>query len=349
MLLSDIKKEKNEVIKAQSLKQYCRSTDVDVTSLRKFLELEIAKTKSLQWQLSCKSWIVWLDHYVDSLSYTFDKDQFLESLADDLSIEKKIQVVKQGLKHITERDEDVMLFFEFNLATNNPKERLLYRKVLNFFEKKGFWKPRYKNSLSNEESIDFDTFVTAPREARLHWLDSAPNSISSRSDLSEWGLTALTFEPDSFIVSKLVKVLAEVFTASKLYYGRLVDVIHIFTKDQDARVRSNSIEALGIIMQKRVAVEQIESIILQTTTDSDPRVRMTALLEMFHSQPDSSLSLAKSIVEKVQDKDDLEGIRWLIKKSLDLDQRFKVLLELCDERLEQIAIFYPDDELDWIT
>ena len=241
-----------------------------------------------------------------------------------------------------------MLFFEFNLGTDDPRERVLYRKVLSYFEKKGFWQPRYKNNLPINQSISFEFFVGSPREARLHWLETAVNNPMQKKDISEWGMTAITFEPDSFIVSKLVKVLAEVFTSTKLYYGRLVDILLIYSKDKDSRVRSNTLEALAIIMRKKVAVKRIENRMLEAMNDKDQRVKTTAFLEMFHLQPEMTLKKIEGVVGDTQNKDDLESLRWLIEKALELDNRFQSILELCDKRLQEIAIFFPDDELDWI-
>lgn len=348
MQLSDIKKEKDETVKARLLKQYCHSSRVEATPLIRYLQQELKKTRSAQWKLSCKKWINWLQNREEFQKTIFNKEEFLESLSSNISIEQKVQLINHSIKHVTAQDEDVMIFFEFNLGSNNPRERVLYRKVLSYFEKKGFWQPRFKNNLSTQTSINFDTFVAAPREARLHWLDAAIHSPIARNDLAQWGLTALTFEPDSFIVSKLVKVLAEIFTSTKLYYGRLVDILIIFSRDNDARVRANTLEALSLIMGKRVAVKQIEARMLEAMNDIDHRVKTTALLEMFHLQPDLTLSKVETIVGETQNKDDLESLRWLVEKALDFDDRFKKILELCDDRLQEIAIFFPDDELDWI-
>ena len=348
MQLSDIKKEKDDIKRARLLKQYCRSTKLDHESLRRYLEREFKTTKSNQWRLSCKKWLLWLDDQQQIQKQSFDKDKFLESLAENLPIERKVQLVNQGLKYISAEDEDVMLFFEFNLGTDDPRERVLYRKVLTFFEKKGYWQPRYKNDLPTNQSVTFESFVSAPREARLHWLDLAVNNPMQKKDISEWGMTALTFEPDSFIVSKLVKVIAEIFTTTKLYYGRLVDILLIYSKDKDSRVRSNTLEALAIIMRKKVAVKRIESRMLEAMNDPDQRVKTTAFLQMFHLQPNETLKKIEGVVGDTQNKDDLESLRWLIEQALDLDNRFQSILELCDKRLQEIAIFFPDDELDWI-
>ena len=348
MQLSDIKKEKNEIKRARLLKQYCRSPKLDQGGLRRYLERECKISKSNQWRLSCKKWLLWLVDQQEIQKQSFDKDKFLESLAENLPIERKVQLVNQGLKFISAEDEDVMLFFEFNLGTDDPRERVLYRKVLTFFEKKGYWQPRYKNDLPTNQSVTFESFVSAPREARLNWLDSAVNNPMQKKDISEWGMTALTFEPDSFIVSKLVKVIAEIFTTTKLYYGRLVDILLIYSKDKDSRVRSNTLEALAIIMRKKVAVKRIENRMLEAMNDKDQRVKTTAFLQMFHLQPDETLKKIEEVVGDTQNKDDLESLRWLIEQALDLDNRFQSILELCDKRLQEIAIFFPDDELDWI-
>ena len=348
MQLSDVKKEKDEIKRARLLKQYCHSSNLNHDGLKRYLEREFKITKSNQWRLSCKKWLLWLANHQEIQRQSFDKDKFLESLADNLPIERKVQIVNQGIKHIGAEDEDVMLFFEFNLGTDDPRERVLYRKVLTYFEKKGFWQPRYKDELPTNQSITFEAFVGSPREARLHWLDSATNNPMQKKDISEWGMTALTFEPDSFIVSKLVKVLAEIFTATKLYYGRLVDILLIYSKDKDSRVRSNTLEALAIIMRKKVAVKRIENRMLEAMNDKDQRVKTTAFLQMFHLQPDETLKKIEGVVGDTQNKDDLESLRWLIEKALDLDKRFQAILELCDKRLQEIAIFFPDDELDWI-
>ncbi len=348
MQLSEIKKEKDEIKRARLLKQYCRSSKMDPENLKRYLEREIKITQSSQWRLSCKKWLIWLIHQQEIQKQAFDKDKFLEALADNLPIERKVQLVNQGLKHISSEDEDVMLFFEFNLGTDDPRERVLYRKVLSYFEKKGFWQPRYKNNLPINQSISFESFVGSPREARLHWLETAANNPMQKKDISEWGMTAITFEPDSFIVSKLVKVLAEVFTSTKLYYGRLVDILLIYSKDKDSRVRSNTLEALAIIMRKKVAVKRIENRMLEAMNDKDQRVKTTAFLEMFHLQPEMTLKKIEGVVGDTQNKDDLESLRWLIEKALELDNRFQSILELCDKRLQEIAIFFPDDELDWI-
>ena len=69
---------------------------------------------------------------------------------------------------------------------------------------------------------------------------------------------------------------------------------------------------------------------------------------MFHLQPDETLKKIEEVVGDTQNKDDLESLRWLIEQALDLDNRFQSILELCDKRLQEIAIFFPDDELDWI-
>ena len=348
MQLSDVKKEKDEVKRARLLKQYCRSPKFDHEGLKRYLEREFKITQSNQWRMSCKKWLSWIVNQQVIQKQSFDKDKFLETLADNLPIERKVQLVNQGLKHIKAEDEDVMLFFEFNLGTDDPRERVLYRKVLTYFEKKGFWYPRYKNDLPINQSITFESFVGAPREARLHWLDSAVNNPMQKKDISEWGMTALTFEPDSFIVSKMVKVIAEIFTTTKLYYGRLVDILLIYSKDKDSRVRSNTLEALAIIMRKKVAVKRIENRMLEAMNDKDQRVKTTAFLQMFHLQPDETLKKIEEVVGDTQNKDDLESLRWLIEQALDLDNRFQSILELCDKRLQEIAIFFPDDELDWI-
>ena len=78
-----------------------------------------------------------------------------------------------------------MLFFEFNLGTDDPRERVLYRKVLTYFEKKAFGNLGIRMNYQQNQSITFEAFVGSPREARLHWLDSATNNAMQKKDISE--------------------------------------------------------------------------------------------------------------------------------------------------------------------
>ena len=93
MQLSDVKKEKDEVKRARLLKQYCRSPKFDHEGLKRYLEREFKLTQSNQWRMSCKKWLSWIVNQQVIQKQTFDKDKFLETLADNLPIERKVQLV----------------------------------------------------------------------------------------------------------------------------------------------------------------------------------------------------------------------------------------------------------------
>lgn len=349
-MLTEIKST-NDIRKRATLLQQCfRLGKVKPQVLKNFLKKEVAnRDADKKWLLVCNKWLEWLDEHQKVHEQPFDKDEFLEQLDSPIPIKRKIHLIKQAIPNLKKEDQDVFMFFEFHLSTDDPRERVLYRKVLDFLQKKGWWNPQIQVDLKPGQEVGLNEFLQHSRDDKLNWLDAAMSFEGSRHSLNLWGMNALTFEADLFVVSKLVKVLPQLYTSSRLYFGRLLDILEIFLKSKDSRVRANSLEGMNFILQKNVNVERIENTFLEMMNDEDGRVKTTCLLLLYKNHPQETFEKIQSIVEKSRSRYELESIRWVIEQNLNLDTRFAKLLVDCDEKMQEIAIFFPDDDLDWIS
>lgn len=349
-MLSEIKATTDIRKRATLLQQCFRMGRIKPQVLRNFLKKEISgRDVDKQWMLVCNKWLEWLDEHQKVKAKPFDKDDFLEQLDSPIPLKRKVHLIKQAIPNLKKDDHDVFLFFEFHLSTDDPRERVLYRKVLDFLQKKGWWNPQIQVELAPGQEVGINEFLQHSRDDKLNWLDAAMNFEGSRSSLNTWGMNALTFEADLFVVSKLVKVLPQLYTASRLYFGRLLEILELFVVSKDARVRANTLEGMNYILQKNVNVERIENHFLEMMNDEDGRVKTTCLLLLYNNHPQETFEKIQGIVENSRSRYELESIRWVVEQNLDLDQRFEKLLAECDKKMQEIAIFFPDDDLDWIS
>ncbi|PCJ19157.1 MAG: hypothetical protein COB02_08905 [Candidatus Cloacimonadota bacterium] len=346
MLLS-IQNEKRVEVKISLLERYINSPKCNIKVLQNFLTKEIQTSNISIWVNCCRRWQLYLEEQ-EGEENSFEEDLFLEYLNSQKSLYDCKDYITSFVKKITKYHQKVFRYFEQQQNSNSPKNYLIAKKVLDYFEKQKIWTPKVLIEIFNGYSIPYKTFRLATRSQKLTWLKEAINHTCNKKDLFEWGITALCLEIDPFIESKLLKVLPKIYLKYGLEYRKLVDLMKEYLKSEDPRIRSNTLDGLAMFFNVSNLTVKIQEIMLPFIKDEDIRVATTALLQMHSYRPTETIETLENLLVDVRSKSDLKQLQWLLSQD---EFQSKDLLELkilIDKKLSVTEEFFSDDGIEWI-
>jgi CRP-like cAMP-binding protein len=344
-MLAQIRKEKNFRKKASLLKIYAHSRD-NLPELKQFLETELGKTHSKEWKTCCKRWLVWVDHNLLSKMAVFDPKDFLAQMKTDRSLEEKVFLINSFLKFVNKEHKAIIAWFADQLETHDPKLRAVARKVVEHFKKKGILGEEIKPKLFMESRPSLNLFLQSRRDTKLEWLHQALSLSGRKTCLYEWGVAALCFEQDEFVLSLLVKVLPEIFVTQDFDLSRLVSLMEGFLWHEDARLRANTLEGLSILNYKHEVGARIQEVFQNFLQDPDERVCTAALLGIHQTQPDTALENLREILRSMDSLEAVEPFHWLLEKEAEAHHDLRPLEVLARKKLEQIRVLSTEEELE---
>jgi len=346
-MLAQIRKAKNFRKKTSLLKLYAHSRE-NLPELKQFLETELRKTHSKEWKTCCKRWLVWVDHNLLSKISVFDPKAFLVQMKADRPIKEKVFLINSYLKHVTTEHKAIIAWFVSQLETDDPKLRVVARKVSEHFKKAGIWKEEIKPKLFMESRPSLNLFLKSRRDTKLEWLHQALSVSGRKTCLFEWGIAALSFEQDEFVLSFLVKLLPELYVSKDLDLdlSRVVRLLEEFLWHEDARLRANTLEGLATLNYKHEVSARIQEIFKNFLQDPDERVCIAALLGIHETQPETALEHLRSILSQMDSVEAVEPFHWLLDKAIEDHLDLKPLEDLARKKLEQLRVLSTEEELE---
>ncbi|MBW7875619.1 MAG: hypothetical protein H3C47_06510 [Candidatus Cloacimonetes bacterium] len=313
-----IRAETSSEIKVGLLKELLCQKPVDADECMAFLEEEAAVSSCTVWRNACRNAVLELRRSAcNALSEEAVLAQLQSSFVND---SVKICLLQKHLS-LLHSMPSVMDWIHSHRKDENVYLRDSLRKVVLLMNLRRAEDPTtldFASICGYAEPSSLDDFFALNRLEKLWWLMYTPNLEHKDKFLIVFGIDLLKRETDEFVLSNLVKRIAEAITRTSSLQIELINELTRFLSHSDYRIQANLIEGMDILMQHSFRYRGLlYPLLCQACLSKSNRVSTTAIGVRIKYAPNETQSLLEDKIESASDLRDLESLTWLAYKLAD--------------------------------